>query len=101
MKKSLHSLNLSRQNLFSRGSGIKEGVWVVTRCTLIASLASVIAGMSGGITSPALLELSNENQTIVSQYFDEESLLPSLFGVLIHNRIQSTYVDYRLFLMLT
>ncbi len=41
----------------------KERVWVVFRCSFIASLASLLAGMAGAFTSQALLELSNENKT--------------------------------------
>ncbi len=59
----------------------KERVWVVFRCSFIASLASLLAGMAGGFTSPALLELSNENLTIPTQYFNSSSILPSVFGV--------------------
>ena len=72
----------SHQDSFSKGTQLKDGMWVVARCALIASLASVMGGMSGGVTSSALLELSNENQTIATQYFDKESLLPSMFGVI-------------------
>ncbi len=62
----------------------KERVWVVFRCSFSASLALLLAGIAGGFTSPALLELSNENRTIPTQYFDKASILPSVFGVSIN-----------------
>ena len=62
-------------------SNSKEGLWVVFRCSFIASLASLLAGMMAGFTSPALLELSNENLTIPLQHLNISSILPSAFGV--------------------
>ena len=59
----------------------KERVWVVLRCSFIASLGSLLAGMAGAFNSPALLELSNENLTIPTQYFNRTSILASVFGV--------------------
>ena len=57
---------------------VKERVWIVAMCSFIAFLASVVAGMSGGVTSLALLELSNENQTTELQYFNSSSILPGV-----------------------
>ncbi len=64
-------------------SQTKERVWVVAWCALVACLASLVGGMNGAFTSPALLELQNYNRTTSSaQYFDNSSkLLPNLFGV--------------------
>ena len=55
---------------------------VVAMCALVASLGSLLVGMNLGFSSPALLELTNENLTTPAQYFDdEESKLISAFGV--------------------
>ena len=79
----------------------KEYVWVVARCSLIACLISLVAGMTVGFSSPALLELTNENLTTPAQQLQEGSTLSSLFGVryrvvcLIlscHNTMQTTLV---------
>ena len=55
---------------------------VVAMCALVASLGSLLVGMNLGFSSPALLELTNENLTTPAQYFDdEEPKLISAFGV--------------------
>lgn len=59
----------------------KERIWVVARCSFIASLASMLAGMSSAFTSPALMELSNETLIPTSQLLNSSSILPSVFGV--------------------
>ena len=64
-------------------------VLVVARCCIIASIASFLAGMSLGFSSPALLELTNENLTIPVQLFDDETVLPSIFGVRVNNAASS------------
>ena len=58
----------------------REKVWVVARCSLIVALASLLAGMNLGFSSPALLDLRNENTTTPAQLLTG-SLLPSMFGV--------------------
>lgn len=59
----------------------KERVWVVARCALTACLASFVAGMTGGFSSPALQDLSNPNLTTPAQYFSDSSVLHSIFAV--------------------
>lgn len=59
----------------------KEKVCVVARCALTACLASLVAGMNAGFTSPALLELQNPNLTTPAQFFSNDSILPSVFAV--------------------
>ena len=55
---------------------------VVAMCAFVASLGSVLLGMNLGFSSPALLELTNENLTTPAQYFDDkEPKLISAFGV--------------------
>lgn len=56
----------------------KEQVWVVARCALVACLSTLIGGMFGGFSSPALPELNSTNPI---QALDEATVLPSLFGV--------------------
>ena len=67
-------------------------VLVVARCCIIACIASFLAGMSLGFSSPALLELTNENLTIPVQLFDDESVLPSIFGVRVNNAASSLLI---------
>lgn len=59
----------------------KERVSIVAICSLIASLSLFSAGFAVAFTSPTLLELSNENLTIPSQFINASSFLPSVFGV--------------------
>ena len=60
---------------------IKERVWIVALCSLIASLSSLVGGMATSFASPALLELSNANLTIPTQQLKSSSILFSVFGV--------------------
>ena len=60
---------------------MKEYVWVVARCSLVACLISFVAGMTIGFSSPALLELTSENLTTPTQQLQEGSTLSSMFGV--------------------
>ena len=67
----------------------KERVRVVARCVLIVCLASVVAGMNIGFSSPALPELKNSTLTPYHQLFpNDASLLDSIFGVRIRNCIR-------------
>ena len=77
----IHLLNSSTDQLPIKDTLIKERVWVVVQCTLIASLSSLVAGMATSFSSPALLELSNENLTIPTQQLQRTSILFSVFGV--------------------
>ncbi len=81
------------QDLPAKATQSKERVWVVFRCSFIASMASILAGMAGAFTSQALLELSNENKTIPTQYFNSSSILPSVFGVSYEHRYVSKSID--------
>ena len=68
----------SEQDIAKKG---KERISVVAMCSLIASLTLLSAGFAVAFTSPTLLELSNENLTIPSQFINASSILPSAFGV--------------------
>ena len=61
----------------------KENVRVVARCALIACMASFVSGMTGGFSSPTLLELGNDTITkYPAQLFSpSDQVLPSVFGV--------------------
>ncbi len=60
----------------------KENVWVVARCAITACMASFVCGLTGGFSSPTLLELENKDITVYSaQLFNPNSSYPNLFGV--------------------
>ena len=63
--------------------GSKERVWVVAMCALTACLASLGAGMNGGFSSPALVQLEDINSTIItsSQRFNITGSYSNFFGV--------------------
>ncbi len=65
----------------------KERVLVVARCVLTVCLASLVAGMNGGFTSPALPELENPTLTSENQLFMNTTVLPNAFGVSLYDRV--------------
>lgn len=59
----------------------KERLQVVARCAIIASFASFISGINVGFSSPALLELTNENLTTPAQHIRDGDEVLNTFGV--------------------
>jgi len=60
----------------------KESVWIVARCAITACMASFVCGLTGGFSSPTLLELENATITVhPAQLFHSNSSYPNLFGV--------------------
>ena len=69
------------QTDFGTDKSGKERLRVVARCSIIASLASFVSGINVGFSSPALLELTNENMTTSAQYIGDGDAVLSTFGV--------------------
>ena len=69
----------------SVSGGYKERVVTVARCALTACLASLLAGMTGGFSSPALQDLGDADFSSPAQLFSNTTVLHGVFAVSFSN----------------